>query len=107
VASKSSSTARGYGQKHRNATAAMAPVVRAGGVLCVRCGGPVSDTKVRRRDGKLVPSWVLDHNEARTGYLGVSHLTCNARNEAQRTNAKRAARRRPRVPGGVFGPLSS
>lgn len=87
-----SSTARGYGQAHRKATEAMRPVVEAGGVRCVRCGATIVAGLLRRRDGKLVRNWVLDHNDDRSGYLGAAHLLCNAKAAARKVNAARARR---------------
>lgn len=87
------------------------PIVRAGGVVCPHCGGEIVDGKValRLRAGgvRIVSNWALDHIPGTDQYRGPAHMSCNARDGARRGNASRRARRRPRVPGGVFGPLSS
>ena len=90
---KSSSTARGYGKLHREAREAYAQVHRVTDP-CVRCGHPL---------GPMGPWLHLDHNSARTGYLGFSHGSypcpwcgrrCNLRAGAQAGRRKQRKIRR-------------
>jgi hypothetical protein len=78
-----SSTKRGYGQTHRKLRAALLP--QAYGQPCARCGHPMLPGQVLH----------LDHNDARTGYLGFSHGSrchicgrrCNLRAAAKKARA--------------------
>lgn len=60
---------RGYGSRHDAERSKWAPLVESGTVRCVRCGKYVDPSH----------RWSPDHNEDRTGYLGVAHATCNLR----------------------------
>ena len=46
---------------------------------CCRCNEPIHPGD----------DWHLDHTDARDGYLGVSHASCNLRDGANKTNGKR------------------
>ncbi len=89
--------ARGYGSTHRRMRDAAKASVDAGQAACSRCGRMIAPGT----------PWDLDHTPDRLGWLGPAHRSCNRRAGAKVANANRRARRRPRVPGGVFGPLSS
>jgi hypothetical protein len=93
---KASTVARGYGQEHRRRREALRRLVEMGAAVCSRCGLGITPGT----------PWDLDHTPDRTGYLGPAHRRCNRAAGARVANSRRA-RRRPRVPGGVFGPLSS
>ena len=60
-------TRGGWGAAHQRRRAAIAPIVNAGKATCARCGEPIHAGE----------EWHLDHNDARDGYLGVSHASCN------------------------------
>lgn len=94
--SSGSTTARGYGYEHARRRKALRVLVESGQASCSRCGRPIAP-------GAL---WDLDHLPDRSGYAGPAHRSCNRAAGARVANARRRARRRPRVPGGVFGPLS-
>ena len=85
--------ARGYGYAHKQQRKALRPVVDAGQAVCSRCGQMILP-------GSL---WDLDHLPDRSGWAGPAHRYCNR----AAPRKARAGRRRPRVPGAVFGPLSS
>ena len=87
--------ARGYGYEHKQRRKALRALVEAGHAVCSRCGLPIHP----------LAKWDLDHLDDRSGYAGPAHRFCNQ--GAGGRKAARQARRRPRVPGGVFGPLSS
>lgn len=74
---RGTSAARGYGAKHRRLSERERS--SAIGQTCVMCGD------LMRADQQLA----LDHTPDRTGYRGVVHLSCNARDGAQRGNAAR------------------
>lgn len=67
VPSKAKTVERGYGEPHRRLRRQWARIVNAGGAQCARCLRPI------------LPGdpWDLDHEDARLGYLGPSHRTCN------------------------------
>ena len=69
----------GWGHHHQQRRAAIAPLVNAGKATCARCLEPIHAGE----------PWHLDHNDTRDGYLGVSHSTCNLRDGANKTNARR------------------
>ena len=71
---------RRLGQHHQRRRAAIAPLVNAGKATCCRCHEPIHAGE----------EWHLDHNDARDGYLGVCHATCNLRDGANKTNGKTA-----------------
>lgn len=101
-----STAARGYGGEHAKLRKRITELVESGGAVCWRCGQLIVPRKIRRKDGRLVSNWHLGHDDNdRTVYRGPEHERCNigavSRNKARRN------RRRPRVPGGFFGPLSS
>lgn len=77
-----STTARGYGAQHQAERTKWAKVVEAGEASCARCHKPI----------KADESYDLDHDDDRTGYIGVSHVSCNrsagGRNGAAVTNAR-------------------
>ena len=68
-------TRGGWGHEHQRRRAAIAPLVNAGNATCARCQQPIHACE----------SWHLDHNDARDGYLGVSHAHCNLRAGANKT----------------------
>ena len=72
-------TRGGWGNHHQRRRAAIAPLVNAGKATCARCHEPIHAGE----------EWHLDHNDTRDGYLGVSHATCNLRDGASKTNARR------------------
>jgi hypothetical protein len=72
-------TRGGWGHDHQRRRAAIAPVVNAGKATCARCGQPIHAGEELH----------LDHTDTRDGYLGVSHATCNLRDGANKTNARR------------------
>lgn len=99
--------ARGYGAAHKRRRRADAELVEAGHGVCWRCGLPIVPRKIRRADGRLVSNWHLGHDDFdRSLYRGPEHERCNTV-AAGRSRARRRGRRTPRVPGGVFGPLST
>jgi hypothetical protein len=66
---------------HRAARARWRSLVERGAACCARCGQ------------RIVPgsAWHLDHADDRSGYLGVSHASCNLAAGAAKTNRERAA----------------
>jgi hypothetical protein len=81
--------ARGYGSRHITLRKQAVRLVESGQAVCVRCGLPIAPGT----------PFDLDHDETRTGYLGVSHRTCNRRaggRKAAVTNARRRAEAEPR-----------
>lgn len=107
---KGSTKARGYGYQHKLRRKADEAAVEAGQAVCWRCGRPIVPMKILRRDGRMVSNWHLGHDDYdRSVYRGPEHERCNLRGAALKANRSpsRRARRRPRLPGGVFGPLSS
>ena len=72
-------TRGGWGAAHQRRRAAIAPLVNAGKATCCRCHQPIHQGE----------EWHLDHTDARDGYLGVSHASCNLRDGANKTNGKR------------------
>jgi hypothetical protein len=76
---KASSTARGYGQAHRTARRKAIATYKPTDP-CVRCGVPLGDDST---------SLHLDHNDDRTGYLGLAHGTCNSSAGAASGHAQR------------------
>lgn len=96
---------RGYGPAHRRLKKIWAERLKAVGAL--PCAEPVHK---RGCPGLIVFGMPFDlpHDRVNGGYRdGISWPACNRAEGARYGNARRAARRRPRVPGGVFGPLSS
>lgn len=98
--------ARGYGPAHRKAQAQVAARLKAAGAL--PCADPAPGCPGLVQLGQR---WDLAHDhQDRSRYLGAAHARCNRWWAAFLTNsrkrARQAGRRRPRVPGGVFGPLS-
>lgn len=75
-------TLDGYGWAHQRARKRWAAVVNAGHATCTRCGIWIEPGT----------PWHLDHNDARTGYLGAAHATCNVIAGAR----KGAAMRKPK-----------
>jgi hypothetical protein len=72
-------TRGGWGHVHQQRRRQLEPIVRAGAATCARCGNPIQPNE----------PWALDHNDARTGYLGASHASCNARAAARKANSNR------------------
>ena len=72
---RTSATKRGYGQAHKKLRAALLPT--AYGQPCARCGEPMYPNQVLH----------LDHNDTRTGYLGLSHKDCNLKAAAKKARA--------------------
>lgn len=68
------STERGYGGAHKT-TRKRYIAAHKPGDPCARCGDPMWD------DVRLLD---LDHNDERTGYLGLSHRACNRRTAGSR-----------------------
>lgn len=65
---RGSSTARGYGQAHRNLRQHWRPIVEAGTVSCARCHQPITPEQ----------PWDLGHDDHdRTSYTGPEHARCN------------------------------
>lgn len=66
--SKGTTNQRGYGMAHRKLRERMAKQVRAGGVICWRCG-------------QLIPAdadFDLGHDDLdRSRYMGPEHVACN------------------------------
>jgi hypothetical protein len=59
-----------YGEAHRKVRRRWAPKVRAGKVVCARCGDPILPGE----------KWDLDHDDEdllQRRYLGPSHRSCN------------------------------
>src|SRR5712672_3554157 len=56
---------------------AMADLARRPGQPCARCGQPMYVTQLLD----------LDHTDDRTGYLGLSHRSCNRRDGQRKTTA--------------------
>lgn len=75
---KAPTEARGYGQQHRRARAYLAQR-HSPTDPCTRCHKPL---------GPMGPWLHLDHNEARTAYLGFAHSTCNKRAGAKEGNRR-------------------
>jgi hypothetical protein len=69
----------GWGHRHQQRRAAIAPLVNAGKATCARCGEPIHAGE----------PWHLDHTDTRDGYLGVSHASCNLAAGAQKVNRSR------------------
>lgn len=63
---KAKSTERGYGWDHQKARQRFLAEMQEGDP-CARCGDPMVTTEPLD----------LDHNDDRTGYLGLSHRSCN------------------------------
>ena len=76
---RGATTLGGWGHAHQRRRAAIAPIVNAGRATCARCNETIHAGE----------EWRLDHNDARDGYLGVSHPTCNLRDGAKKTNGRR------------------
>lgn len=65
---RGTTTARGYGARHRNLRAQWAPQVATGAVPCWRCGDLITPGT----------AWDLGHTDDRTGYGGPEHArACN------------------------------
>lgn len=64
---RGSRQARGYTTAHDRERARWTPLVASGNVTCARCRTPIATGE----------PWHLDHDAARTGYLGPSHTHCN------------------------------
>lgn len=72
---RGSSTARGYGQTHRNRREAWLPAVEAGTVQCWRCNRPILPEQ----------QWDLGHDDHdRTRYRGPEHIACNRATASRR-----------------------
>jgi hypothetical protein len=80
-----STKASGYDQRHKDRrAAALAQLAASPGQPCARCGKPMY----------IGMQLDLDHNDQRTGYLGLSHRACNiaASNRSPRRKRSRPAR---------------
>lgn len=65
---RGTSTARGYGQAHRNLREAWRPKVEAGTTRCARCNKLIHPQQ----------PWDLGHDDHdRSRYLGPEHTACN------------------------------
>ena len=69
--------AAGYGREHQ-AARVTALAAFAAGDPCARCGSPMNGED----------DLDLDHTDDRTGYLGLSHASCNRRAAAIKANGK-------------------
>jgi hypothetical protein len=77
MATKGSTTQRGYGARHQAERKRLAPIVARGGVNCARCG-----------DAIVPPEpWDLGHNDERTEWTGPEHRDCNRADGARKRNA--------------------
>lgn len=65
--SNGSTTARGYGHRHRQLREQWKPKVESGRVDCWRCGKPIRSDE----------QWDLGHSDDRTRYMGPEHIQCN------------------------------
>ena len=75
-----STTARGYGYQHQQARKrALAEFTR--GQPCARCGQPIFNARGAE----------LDHNEDRTGYIGLSHAYCNRKAGGEKSTRPQGA----------------
>lgn len=82
-AQRGSRQARGYGAEHEQQRRAWAPLVRAGGVRCRRCGRELDPGK----------AWELGHPDATSSAaIGPECVPCN---RATRLADREAARRLP------------
>ena len=73
MATKGSSSSRGYGHRHKELRALWDPIVRMGGVSCAKCGLLI--TWLRDVPGH---GWDLGHVPgSRTEYRGPEHSECN------------------------------
>lgn len=100
-----STAARGYTGAHVTERRRWAKLLASAGAL------PCAEPRPGCPGVVLAGSpWDLAHDHVNGGWKGVAHRRCNrgegGRRGALKVNARRG-RRRPRVPGGVFGPLSS
>jgi len=73
---------RGYGRAHQDLRAQWAIRVATGTILCARCGQSIDADQ----------PWDLGHNEARDGYTGPEHASCNRRAAANKRNGKHVPR---------------
>ena len=73
-AARGTTTQRGYGAAHQSLRATLAPA--ATGMVCHLCGD------IMRAGQRLA----LDHTPDRTGYRGMTHESCNARDGARRAS---------------------
>lgn len=76
---KASAAARGYDKHHRAVRAAYQRTHHPANP-CTRCHLPL---------GPWGPRLHLDHNNTRTGYLGMAHAHCNSSAGATAANLKR------------------
>lgn len=89
---RGTTTERGYGSGHQQARA-RALAGMQDGQPCTRCGAPMWRAQAKHLD--------LDHDDRRTGYLGLAHRRCNrsagqAKATRQRTAAKQTQPKRSR-----------
>jgi hypothetical protein len=79
-----STTARGYGYKHRLERARWVKQIAFAGGYCARCHLPIAPGE----------PFHLDHDSYdRSRYLGVSHVKCNVSEPAKRRKRKPTAAR--------------
>ena len=78
-------TAHGWGSQHQKTAKAWLALWQPGDPCC-RCGQPMWQRWTYWPSGKRVSAIHLDHTDDRTGYLGLSHASCNtaAGNRARR-----------------------
>ena len=86
-----STTARGYGSQHQALRNRLLAQWKPGDP-CARCGMPMWHRWRVTAEGKRVTALHLDHNDARTGYRGLSHDTCNLRDGQRKTTVINRAR---------------
>jgi hypothetical protein len=85
---RGSTTARGYGRRHRKIRDQVAKLVARGDAVCWRCGLPILP-------GML---WDLGHSDIdRLVYMGPEHQRCNRSSAASRGNRMRRKTMRIRV----------
>jgi 5-methylcytosine-specific restriction endonuclease McrA len=73
-------TDKGYGVAHRRVRAMFLAAWMPGVTPCARCGEPMWGPPRMLH---------LDHDDDRTGYVGLSHSWCNLRAAAEKTNRQR------------------
>lgn len=78
-AAEQARTAQYASPEHRAMRKALGQQVAEGRASCCRCGRPIAPGT----------RWHADHDDARTGYLGAAHASCNVRAAAVKGARKR------------------